>query len=71
MQYLVYSTKLGLENVGRGGAKLRDVKEGGETLGVILIRRKGRRQGGNMYLSGSLLVFGDVTSDYVCLIQGQ
>ena len=44
---------------GGGGAKLRDIEEGGETLGVILISRKSRRQGSNVYLSGSLLVFGD------------
>ena len=50
MQYLVYSTKLGLEDVGRRGAQLRDVKDGGETLGVILICRKGRRQSSNMDL---------------------
>ena len=51
MQDFVYSTKFSLEKVGGRGAKLRDIEEGGETLGVILIRRKSRRQGSNVYLS--------------------
>ena len=59
MQDFVYRTKFSLEEVGRGGAKLRNVEEGGETLGVILISRKSRRQGSNMDLSGSLFVFGN------------
>ena len=59
MQSLVYSTKHSLEEVGLGGAKLRDIEEGRETLGVILICRKSRRQCCNMNLSGSLLVLGD------------
>ena len=43
MQMFVDSTKFGLEDVERGGAKLRNIQEGGEALGVLLIRRKGRR----------------------------
>ena len=54
----MYSTKLSLEDVGRGGAELRNIEEGRETLGVILTCRKGRRQGSNMDLSCSLLEFG-------------
>ena len=55
----MYSTKFSLEEVGRGGAQLRNIEEGGETLGVILISRKSRRQCSNMDLSGSLFVSGN------------
>ena len=58
MQNFVYSTKLSLEEMGRGRAQLRDIEEGGEALGVILIRREGRRKSSNMDLSCSLLEFG-------------
>ena len=58
MQDFVNSTKFGLEDVGRGRAKLRNIEEGGEALGVILTCRKGRRQGCNMDFSSSLLLFG-------------
>ena len=65
MQSLVYSTKHSLEEVGLGGAKLRDIEEGRETLGVILICRKSRRQCGSKNLSGSLLVEGDLRTPVV------
>ena len=43
MQDFVYSAKFSLEEVMGRGAELRHVQEGGETLGVTLTRRKGRR----------------------------
>ena len=59
MQDFVYSTKFSLEKVGGRGAKLRDIEEGGETLGVIFTCRECRRQSGNMNFTSSLLVFGE------------
>ena len=58
MLNFVYSTKFSLREVGRGRAKLRDIEDGGEALGVILMRREGRRKSCNMDLSRSLLEFG-------------
>ena len=58
MQNFMNSTKFGLEDMGRGRAQLRHIEEGGEALGVILIRREGRRKSCNMDLSRSLLEFG-------------
>ena len=60
MQDLMYSTKLGLEDMGWGRTKLRDIKEGGEALGIILTCRKCRRQCSYMNLSSSLLEFGNM-----------
>ena len=57
MQDLMYSTKLGLEDMGWGRTKLRDIKEGGEALGIILTCRICRRQCSNMNLSSSSLEF--------------
>ena len=59
MQDFMYSTKLGLEKVGGRGAKLRDIEEGGKTLGVILTCRKCRREGSHMNFTCSLLIFGE------------
>ena len=58
MQNFVNSSKFSLEEVGRGRAKLRNIEEGREALGVIVIRREGRRKSCNMDLSRSLLEFG-------------
>ena len=59
MQDFVYRTKFSLEKVGGRRAKLRDIEEGGETLGVILTCRKCRREGSHMNFTCSLLVFGE------------
>ena len=59
MQDLVNSSKFSLEEVGGRGAKLRDIEEGGKTLGVILTCRKCRREGSHMNFTCSVLVFGE------------
>ena len=59
MQDFVYSTKFSLEDVGGRGAKLRNVEKGGETLGGILTRREGRRQGSSLNFACTLSIFGD------------
>ena len=53
------SSKFSLHDVGGRGAKLRDVEEGGKTLGVIFTCRESRRKGSHMNFTCSLLIFGE------------
>ena len=59
MKDFVYRTKFSLEEVGRGGAQLRNIEEGGETLGVILIGRKGSRKSSSMNFPSTLFKLGN------------
>ena len=59
MQDFVNRTKFSLEEVGRGGAQLRNVEEGGETLGVILIGRKGSRKSSSMNFPRTVFKLGN------------